>query len=152
VLALVAALAGTAVAGPQATTSAINKKKVKKIATKQATKQINELAPGLSVASAANANALGGKPPTAYASPTSYRVAQGVTTITNLPTGETRVARCRPEEQVIAGGGDSTIGAVALATSLPADGPSGWTATFRNNSPNQVGEVQLTAFAVCAST
>ena len=66
-LALLAALAGTAVAGPSATTSAISKKKVKKIATKQ----INKLAPGLSVASAdtaANAGALGGKAPGAYAS------------------------------------------------------------------------------------
>ena len=49
VAALVAALAGTAVAADQgATTSALNKKKVKKIATKQ----VNKLAPGLSVASA----------------------------------------------------------------------------------------------------
>jgi hypothetical protein len=52
VLALVAALAGTAVAGPDASTSAITKKKVTKIATKQ----INKLAPGLSVASADTAN------------------------------------------------------------------------------------------------
>jgi hypothetical protein len=55
VLALVAALAGTAVAGPNASTSAVSKKKVKKIAKKQAVKQINELAPGLSVANAVNA-------------------------------------------------------------------------------------------------
>ncbi|MGH2963388.1 MAG: hypothetical protein ACRDL3_14540 [Solirubrobacterales bacterium] len=48
VAALAAALAGTAVAGPDASTSAINKKRVKKIATKQ----IRTLAPGLSVASA----------------------------------------------------------------------------------------------------
>jgi uncharacterized lipoprotein NlpE involved in copper resistance len=73
-LALVAALAGTAVAGPDATTSAINKKKVKKIATKQ----IKNLAPSLSVAHAVsadtatnadhatNADALGGKDPSAF--------------------------------------------------------------------------------------
>jgi hypothetical protein len=52
VLALVAALAGTAVAGPDASTSAITKKTVKKIATKQ----INQLAPGLSVAHADTAD------------------------------------------------------------------------------------------------
>jgi len=66
VLALVAALAGTALAGTDASTSAISKKKVKKIATKQ----INKLAPGLSVANAdtaGNAGALGGKPPSAFA-------------------------------------------------------------------------------------
>jgi hypothetical protein len=40
VLALVAALAGTAVAGPDATSSAINKKKVKKLVKKEVAKQI----------------------------------------------------------------------------------------------------------------
>jgi hypothetical protein len=49
IAALVAALAGTAVAAnPDATTSALTKKKVKKIANKQ----IDKAAPGLSVASA----------------------------------------------------------------------------------------------------
>lgn len=57
VLALVAALAGTALAGPDASTSALSKKKVRKIVTK--------LAPELSVADSA---ALGGQPPSAYAS------------------------------------------------------------------------------------
>ena len=47
-LALVAALAGTAVAGPGASTSAITKAKVKKVSNKQITKR----APGLSVAHA----------------------------------------------------------------------------------------------------
>jgi hypothetical protein len=52
-VALVAALAGTAVASdPVATSSAINKKKVKKIANKQ----INAAAPTLSVASADTAD------------------------------------------------------------------------------------------------
>jgi len=51
-LALVAALAGTAIAGPDAHTSAINKKKVKKIADKQ----IQAAAPDLSVASAKTAD------------------------------------------------------------------------------------------------
>jgi hypothetical protein len=55
ILALVAALAGTAIAGPTATVS-VSKKKVKKIAKKQAIKQINKLAPALSVASAETAN------------------------------------------------------------------------------------------------
>jgi hypothetical protein len=60
VVALVAALAGTAVAAnPTATSSAINKKKVKKIATKQ----INKAAPSLSVDNAAK---LGGDPASAF--------------------------------------------------------------------------------------
>src|SRR5215211_2535000 len=52
VLALVAAVAGTAVAGPAATTSKLGKKKVAKIADQE----INKLAPGLSVAHAESAN------------------------------------------------------------------------------------------------
>jgi hypothetical protein len=52
VLALVAAVAGTAVAGPGATTSKLSKKKVVKIADQE----INKLAPGLSVAHAESAN------------------------------------------------------------------------------------------------
>jgi len=63
VLALVAALAGSAVAGSDVQSSAaLNKKKVKKIAKKQ----INKLAPGLSVANADNADALGGQSPSAF--------------------------------------------------------------------------------------
>ena len=45
VVALVAALAGTAIAGPGASSSAITKSKVKKIANKQAGKQIAALLP-----------------------------------------------------------------------------------------------------------
>ena len=52
VVALVAALGGTALASPTASTSALSKKKVKKIAKKQ----INKLAPGLSVANADTAD------------------------------------------------------------------------------------------------
>jgi hypothetical protein len=52
VLALVAALAGTAVAGPGASTSKITKKKVAAIADQE----INRLAPGLSVAHARSAD------------------------------------------------------------------------------------------------
>jgi hypothetical protein len=56
ILALVAAMAGTAVAGSDVQSSAVSKKEVKKVAKKQAKKQINKLAPGLSVASAETAN------------------------------------------------------------------------------------------------
>jgi hypothetical protein len=57
VLALVAGLAGTTLAAdPAANTGALSKKKVKKIAKKQATRQINKLAPGLSVAHADTAD------------------------------------------------------------------------------------------------
>jgi hypothetical protein len=57
VLALIAALSGTTLAAdPAAHTSALSKKKVKKIAKKQARTQINKLAPGLSVAHADTAD------------------------------------------------------------------------------------------------
>jgi hypothetical protein len=69
VMALVAALAGTAVAGPDASTSALNKKKAKKIAKKQ----INKLAPGLSVANAEN---LDGQPASAFLSNSGVRFAK----------------------------------------------------------------------------
>ena len=58
-LALVAALAGTAIAGPDAHTRALSKKKVKKISKKE----IKKAAPGLSVDNAEN---LGGEPASAY--------------------------------------------------------------------------------------
>ena len=58
-LALVFAMAGTAVAGPDAISSKITKSKVKKISNKQ----IAKAAPGLSVDNAEN---LGGEAPDAY--------------------------------------------------------------------------------------
>jgi hypothetical protein len=51
-LALIAAVTGTALADDPATSSAVSKKKVKKIASKQ----VNKLAPGLSVAHATTAD------------------------------------------------------------------------------------------------
>ncbi len=55
VVALSFALVGSAVAGTDAIDRAINKSKVKTIAKKQASKQIDEKAPGLSVANAVTA-------------------------------------------------------------------------------------------------
>ncbi len=55
VLALVAALAGTAVAADPAADAAVGKKKVRKIARQQASRQIAKLAPTLSVARAETA-------------------------------------------------------------------------------------------------
>jgi hypothetical protein len=59
VAALSLALVGTAVAGPDAITSAVTKSKVKKIAKKQANKQITKRAPGLSVLEAETARPTG---------------------------------------------------------------------------------------------
>ena len=63
VVALSFALAGTAIAGPDALTRAVSKSKVKKIAKKQANKQITKRAPTLSVAhaeTASSADSFGG--------------------------------------------------------------------------------------------
>jgi hypothetical protein len=66
IAALVAALAGTAVASdPVANSSALSKKKVKKIANKQ----IDKAAPDLTVG---NSEQLGGQPPEAYEEPVAY--------------------------------------------------------------------------------
>lgn len=62
------ALVGTAIAGPSAAISVLTGSQVKKTAKKQANKQITKRAPGLSVA---NANALEGKPASAFAGSTS---------------------------------------------------------------------------------
>lgn len=68
VVALVAALAGTAVGGVAVTSlSKGDKKRVKTIAAKQAKKQIKRRAPSLSVASAGTAVSAGSAPPFAYA-------------------------------------------------------------------------------------
>ena len=56
VVALTFALAGTAIAGPDALTRAVSKSKVKKISKKQAKKVVKQEAPGLSVAHAATAD------------------------------------------------------------------------------------------------
>jgi hypothetical protein len=100
-LALIAAVAGTAVAGPDASTSAITKKKVKKIAAKQ----INKLAPDLSVAHAAsadradtagtatnadtatNAQRLGGSSPNAFQRTVRWAVVEGSATGASVVRG-----------------------------------------------------------------
>lgn len=72
VLALVAAFAGTAIAGPDAISNKVTKSKVKTIAKKQ----INKAAPGLSVAEAKkaeNAERLGGDPASAFLKSTGVR-------------------------------------------------------------------------------
>lgn len=71
--ALILAIVGTAIAGPEAITRAVTKSSVKKVAKKQANKAIDQRAPGLDVSSAQTAASaedsarLGGQPPSAFA-------------------------------------------------------------------------------------
>ena len=95
-VALVAALAGTAIAGSDVQSSAINKKKVKKIATKQ----INELAPGLSVAHADSA--------------TNADNAASADSATNATSAETATSAESADNA-------AALGGVALADLNPAD-------------------------------
>jgi hypothetical protein len=70
IVALIVALGGTAIAG-----GVLNKKKVKKISTNVANGEITKRAPGLSVASAKDADKLGGQPASFYAPATTLRTA-----------------------------------------------------------------------------
>jgi hypothetical protein len=90
VMALIAAVAGTAVAGPGATTSKITKKKVNKIAAKVANQEIDERAPGLSVANAAQ---LDGRPAVAFdtASASDVQTADQALTGAHVPVLSTNV-------------------------------------------------------------
>jgi len=159
-VAIVAALAGTALAGTDATSSAVSKKKVKKIATKQ----INALAPELSVANAvhadnatnadtaANASALGGKPPSAYAAPTSYRLQFNNEVISSFADDATDsvTTSCDAGEHVAGGGGNSNEPFnVVMSESAPSG--NGWRAGFRNVSGGTLTNAEIRVYAVCAS-
>ncbi len=148
VLAVLAAAAGTAFAGTAATTSAINKKKVKKIARAQ----ITNLAPTLSVAEAANAGALGGKPPDAYASPTTYRTEQLNTTFPSMGMGDTKnvTVSCNPGETAIAGGGTASSPDLVMTSSWPDSEPK-WHIGFHNTGAGAIPSPQIVAFVICAS-
>jgi hypothetical protein len=111
VLALVAALAGTAIAGPDASTSAITKNKVKKIARQQVT----QLAPTLHVATADNAS----KADTA----TSADTANTADTATSADTATN--AETAGNAEALGGKAASSFGSgfvFGSATSLPAGG------------------------------
>jgi hypothetical protein len=85
VVALIAALAGTAVAGPGASTSALNRAKVKNIARKQANKAVQSIFP-----------ITGGDLGTVTTRTQSQTVAPGQTT--------SATANCQPNERVLSGG------------------------------------------------
>jgi len=158
VLSLVAALAGTAVAGSDVQSSAVSKKKVKKIAKKQATKQINNLAPGLSVLNAenaTNADQLDNLDSTDFRRSNELIGATDLGTIrersavsANIPPGVLGSAdrQCGPGEQVLSGGNDFT-GTDAAVVASRFDPPSGWK-TFLQNTAGS-GDATVTVRVYC---
>jgi len=147
--ALVAALAGTALAGTDAQTAAINKKSVKKIAQKQVTK----LAPELSVASAANAEQLGGVAASGYLS--SAIVARFKDTSVPAGSGGDADASCAAGEKVISGG-VVFPGFASDDVSVVSSRPNAFTqgATFNSwhgSGRNDTGGAKtLRVYAICA--
>jgi hypothetical protein len=166
VVALVAALAGTAVASdPLATSSAkkVTKKKVKKIADRR----INKLAPGLSVANAETAQ-------NAETAETANSVVDGAITAPKLGTivsrsssvalndgaGNAGNAACQPGEKMVGGGGqivgpaNTTSHMVSsrptTGTSVPVEGDplTEWRAAATNPAGGQ-GNTTLNIFALC---
>jgi hypothetical protein len=164
-LALVAALAGTAVAGPQATSSAINKKKVKKIARKQANKAIDAALPvggdgiadgavgrGKIAASAVGPSALG-----------DIVVRRGQEPL-NDGSNAIPSASCLPGERLISGGGATNrsnapdismnssdpenANGTGVGTGEPISPPGRWSVEFVN-APGGVGDSIAVAFALC---
>jgi hypothetical protein len=146
VLALVAALAGTAVAAPDASTSAITKKKVKKIATKQANEAIDERLP---VGSEDIGDQAVGSPKLADGAVTAAKLANGAVSDSkvapgaigarglgeivvrtdqdtlNGPGNKILEAKCLAGEQLIAGGAytqDSGDPGITLHSSYPTNG------------------------------
>ena len=149
VLALVAGVTGVAVAQP-AGKKPVTKKKVVKIADKE----INKLAPQLSVANAADAETLNGVAPSGFVS--SDIVTRFKSETVDPGQGGDIDAGCNAGEQILGGGGRMAgvfaSEDVTLVSSRPNTFQNGgaftqWHASGRN------GEAQgktLTAYAVCA--
>ncbi len=121
VLALIATVAGTAVAGPGATSS-ISQTKTKRIAKKQANKQIKKKAPNLKVAradtvvdGAVTATKLG-----TIVSRTASTVIAGNTVD---PVGGATTASCAASERAI-GGGARWLGGSSLDVQIKASRPA----------------------------
>ncbi|MGH2993187.1 MAG: hypothetical protein ACRDL1_06595 [Solirubrobacterales bacterium] len=153
-LALVAALAGTAVAGPDASTSAINKKKVKQIATKQIDKRFpvgtEDIAEGAVTSPKLADGAI------------STVMRQGPTETVPINSFKRAEASCLPGERATGGGvfNESNVFTLKVTSSYPTpnpqtppptgDGrvPTGWRVWTANNGTES--EV-VNAYVVCSS-
>jgi hypothetical protein len=141
VVALVAALAGTAVAGPGAGSSALNKAKVKLISQKQARKVLKADAASLEVGSAA---AL-----------TQLEYVRSNTVQVGTLTDGSAIASCPSGKFATGGGGvTSSQNDIHVIASHPANGNQGqagytaWEYRVRNQGGSSI---DVRAYVVCAS-
>jgi hypothetical protein len=146
VIALTGAFTATAVAGPDAITSAVTKKKVKRISKKQANKAIDQRAPGLRVAhantaghadtaghansatnatnatNAQNANALGGQPASAFAAKTRYASVAPDGTIVEQSGGITLIPGAQAGRYTLDFGVPVAGKAIVVSSGIATDG------------------------------
>ena len=149
VLALVAAVAGTAVAGPGASTSKITKKKVTKIADKE----IKKLAPGLSVAHADTADTANTAGNATQLGNVTYVKGPENSVPADTTTHLLGAAIC-PAGSTVVGGGHTGSSLFRVAQSYPtADngtdpGRRGWTVLVQNTFGGG-GAADGRAVAIC---
>ena len=143
VVALVAALAGTAVAADPLATTSVSKKKTKKIAKKQANKAVDAFAAATIPIGGAELASIEERTDTTDIGPS----AGGVI------TKDTATANCATGERVISGGWSTELniaGAMTDKAAIPYEDKrsnNGWQASAGNLSPTETNE--LTAYAYC---
>ena len=142
VVALVAALAGTAVAADPLATTSVSKKKTKKIAKKQANKAVDAFATATFPISGADLATIEERSASETIAPS---VSPAIST-------ETATANCQTGERVISGGWTTELEQVGMdaKVALPFEdkrSDNGWQATAVNLSGTLTNE--LTAYAYC---
>jgi hypothetical protein len=142
VVALVAALAGTAVAADPLATTSVSKKKTKKIAKKQANKAVDAFATATFPISGADLATIEERSASETIAPS---VSPAIST-------ETATANCQTGERVISGGWTTELEQVGMdaKVALPFEdkrSDNGWQATAVNLSNTLTNE--LTAHAYC---
>jgi len=143
VVALVAALAGTAVAADPLATTSVSKKKTKKIAKKQANKAVDAFATATFPIGASELATI-----TERTDSTDIPVTTG-----GVISKDTATANCETGERVISGGWSTELEIVGMATDKAAIAyedkrtDNGWEASAGNLATTSTNE--LTAHAYC---
>jgi hypothetical protein len=143
VVALVAALAGTAVAADPLATTSVSKKKTKKIAKKQANKAVDAFAAATFPIGAAELATID-----EHTDSTDIGPSPG-----GVITKDTATANCETGERVISGGWSTELNIAGAVTDKAAIAyedkrtDNGWQASAGNLSATETNE--LTAYAYC---